>query len=61
MLCSDLTGSGRTERRAKDRVRQIAINYPHQNACQRDEYENRGEDETAEAKPEFPSVPKNLR
>ena len=40
---SDPTGSGRTEGRVKDRVRRTAINSPHQNACRRDEYENRGD------------------
>ena len=61
LLRSDPTRSGRTEGRMKDRVWRIAINYPHQNACQRDEYENRGEDKTARAELEDPSVPRNLR
>ena len=43
LLCLDPTGSGRTERGARSRVRRTAINCPHQNACRKYEGETRGD------------------
>ena len=61
VLCSDPTGSGRTEGGTKRRVRRVAIDYPHQNVCRRKRVQEQRRQETAGAEPEDLSVPKNLR
>ena len=44
--------------RTKIRVRRVAIDYPHQNACRRKRDQEQRRLKTAGAEPEFPSVPK---
>ena len=53
LLRSDLAGSGRTEGRVRSWVRQIAIDYPHQNTCWKNKCENRGDQRQPEPSRRF--------
>ena len=61
VLHLDPTGSGRTERRARSRVRRTAIDCPHQNACRGDESKTRGDLRRPELNRNFRAFQRNLR
>ena len=61
LLRSDPTGSRRTERRTKGRVRRTAIDCPHQNTCRKYESETRGDLRRPEPNWSFRAFQRNLR